>query len=170
MENADHGTQAPEGVSGTSESNPGRPLIEFDLTQLENLGAISAVQSEVAAWYRVSLSTIEKRMADEETLYTHQGAQCTFRQVYEMGIGRGKMSLRRAQMDLALGGNATMQIWLGKQLLAQRDNLELTGANSGPIQHSDTSARQALLDRVHLLAPDPNPQAGTRRSDGGSST
>lgn len=33
-----------------------------------------------------------------------------------------KHSLRRAQIKLALGGNATMCIWLGKNLLDQSDN------------------------------------------------
>jgi hypothetical protein len=32
-----------------------------------------------------------------------------------------KMSLRRAQLQLALNGNPTMLIWLGKQLLGQQD-------------------------------------------------
>ena len=32
-----------------------------------------------------------------------------------------KVKLRRAQMKLALSGNATMQIWLGKQILNQSD-------------------------------------------------
>ena len=94
---------------------------------------MSATQPELAAWFRVSLSTVEKRLADTETRYRHNGADFTFREIYEIGIGRGKMSLRRAQMDTALGGNATMQIWLGKQLLGQRDNIELTGNASGPL-------------------------------------
>jgi hypothetical protein len=33
-----------------------------------------------------------------------------------------KMTLRRAQIKLALSGNATMLIWLGKQLLSQEEN------------------------------------------------
>jgi hypothetical protein len=125
MEDTSNVPQEPDRVGGPGVADiGGRPRIEFDLTQLENLGAISATQPEVAAWFRVSLSIIEKRLADEETRYAHNGHVLTFREVYEMGIGRGKMSLRRAQMDLALGGNATMQIWLGKQLLGQRDHMD----------------------------------------------
>jgi hypothetical protein len=33
-----------------------------------------------------------------------------------------KQSLRRAQIKLALSGNAVMLIWLGKNLLGQSDN------------------------------------------------
>jgi hypothetical protein len=35
------------------------------------------------------------------------------------------MRLRKAQLDAALGGNVTMQIWLGKQMLGQKDSAEL---------------------------------------------
>ncbi len=41
------------------------------------------------------------------------------------------MTLRRMQMKLASEGNAAMQIWLGKQLLGQRDVQSLE-ANGGP--------------------------------------
>jgi len=46
------------------------------------------------------------------------------------GLENGKSSLRRIQWKSALGGNTTMQIWLGKQYLQQRDmhSAELTGA------------------------------------------
>jgi hypothetical protein len=40
----------------------------------------------------------------------------------ESGKGDCQLSLRRAQLETALGGNATMQIWLGKQLLGQKDS------------------------------------------------
>lgn len=42
----------------------------------------------------------------------------------------GKMSLRRMQWKSAENGNVTMQIWLGKQWLGQRDvveNIDTTG-------------------------------------------
>ena len=41
----------------------------------------------------------------------------------------GKISLRRAQFEKALGGNVAMQIWLGKQHLDQRDKIEQTSYN-----------------------------------------
>lgn len=37
----------------------------------------------------------------------------------------GKMSLRRAQWKSAENGNVTMQIWLGKQWLGQKEQQEL---------------------------------------------
>lgn len=38
------------------------------------------------------------------------------------GKGKMKTRLRKAQFDTALSGNATMQIWLGKQMLNQTEN------------------------------------------------
>ena len=38
------------------------------------------------------------------------------------GKAEAKHSLRRAQWKLALSGNATMQIWLGKNILGQTDS------------------------------------------------
>lgn len=38
---------------------------------------------------------------------------------------RGKMSLRRMQWKAAEDGNITMMIWLGKQWLGQKENLDM---------------------------------------------
>ena len=37
---------------------------------------------------------------------------------------RGLLSLRRAQIRAALDGNPTMLIWLGKQMLGQKEPIE----------------------------------------------
>ena len=42
---------------------------------------------------------------------------------------KGKISLRRYQWELAKK-NATMAIWLGKQFLGQRDNVDITVADA----------------------------------------
>src|SRR4029077_8509888 len=50
----------------------------------------------------------------------------------------GQISVRRAQMKLLEAGNATMGVWLGKQLLGKRDvtPIELTGANGSGLKFS----------------------------------
>lgn len=48
----------------------------------------------------------------------------TFSTFYLKYSAGGKMSLRRAQFNKALSGNATMQIWLGKQWLDQYDKTD----------------------------------------------
>lgn len=44
--------------------------------------------------------------------------------VLKKGRADGRSSLRRMQFQTAEKGNPTMQIWLGKQLLGQRDKIE----------------------------------------------
>ena len=59
------------------------------------------------------------------------------RESFEDGAAQGRMSLRRAQLNIALKGNPTMLIWAGKQLLGQSDKQQLqhTGANGGPMEY-----------------------------------
>jgi hypothetical protein len=49
----------------------------------------------------------------------------------ERGKARGRLSLRRAQLKMVEDGNATMGIWLGKNVLGQRDEITFgAGANA----------------------------------------
>ena len=45
----------------------------------------------------------------------------TFEEAFEKFSTNGKISLRRKQMELALAGDKSMLIWLGKQQLGQTD-------------------------------------------------
>jgi hypothetical protein len=103
----------------------GRPEKSIDLQALEKLCALQCTQADIAGWFDVSLSTIERRQRDPE-----------FAAVMERGYARGRVSLRRKQMQLAEQGNATMLVWLGKQILGQRDHVDQTiGApDGGPMQ------------------------------------
>jgi hypothetical protein len=94
----------------------GRPTKEFDLAEVEKLGMLGATAAEMAAWFSISLRTIERRMG------TKEGA---FRAAYDRGFGRLKISLRRQQIESAKAGNTAMLIWLGKQLLEQADKREI---------------------------------------------
>ena len=40
------------------------------------------------------------------------------------GFESGKASLRRKQYEVAMGGNCTMLVWLGKQYLGQTDKID----------------------------------------------
>ena len=93
----------------------GRPKIEFDLEEVEKLGRLQCTYSEVAAFFNCSTETVERRMKDTPA----------FSAAFIKGLEGGRISLRRAQWQSALGGNITMQIWLGKQYLGQRDKSDL---------------------------------------------
>jgi len=98
---------------------PDRPLVE-----LEKLCSLQCSNEELAAFFNVSIRTIENRRK-----------QPKFAEAMARGKSKGKISARRSQMRLLEGGNATMGIWLGKQLLGQRDvqNVEASGPGGSPI-------------------------------------
>ena len=94
----------------------GRPRIEFDDTHWANFKKLCTMQAtlvEIAAFFEVSEDTIERRVKETYGV--------TFAEHYKSMSGSGKISLRRKQMDVALSGNVSMLIWLGKQYLGQTD-------------------------------------------------
>lgn len=105
----------------------GRTATKVDLDELHKLGVIHATIKEVAGWFGLSDVSIDTRLADAQT-YEFEGQQKTFREIFEEGKAKGKCSLRRKQVELAQAGNPTMLIWLGKQLLGQKDQSEIGAA------------------------------------------
>ncbi len=97
----------------------GRPLALVDESQVITLAKINCTYEEIAAVVGCSTDTLKRRFAD----------------LIEKGREEGKASLRRIQFATALKGNATMQIWLGKQYLGQKDRQtqELSGLDGAPI-------------------------------------
>jgi hypothetical protein len=88
-----------------------RPFKEVDAALVLELASIHCTVEEIARVCKCSKDTLERRFMDE----------------IEDGRANGRESLRRLQWTSARGGNVTMQIWLGKQLLGQRDfKLELS--------------------------------------------
>ena len=96
-------------------AGPGRPQAEIDLAKLEALGEIQCTLDEASAVLGVGHATLERRLASDPAV---AGA-------YERGKAKGRASLRRLQYQGAVAGNPTMLIWLGKQLLGQRDTLDV---------------------------------------------
>lgn len=92
---------------------PGRPRIEIDWTAFEKLCAIHCTLIEIAEWFDCSEDTIERHVKKK---YKEN-----FADVFKKKSGRGKISLRRKQFELANAGDRTMLIWLGKQCLGQAD-------------------------------------------------
>ena len=107
----------------------GRPRIEIDMTLLANLVRILCTKAECSGVLGVSESTIGRRLQEE----TGEG----FDRFYKKHSAEGRVSLRRAQFDLAIGDpdngippHPTMLIWLGKQWLGQRDTQALNLADA----------------------------------------
>lgn len=87
-----------------------RPKFKIDYDMVEKLAGIQCTQQEIASFLGCSVDTLQR---DE-----------TFCGIYKKGQENGKMSLRRIQYKLA-EKNPTMAIWLGKQYLKQKDNVEI---------------------------------------------
>jgi len=103
-------------MAKTKTGKAGRPRIEFDLEAVEGLGRIGATINDMVHVLPAAKRTIAERMADTEG---------DFRIAYERGRSLLNSSLRRKQIQVAMSGNTTMLIWLGKQLLNQSDRQEV---------------------------------------------
>ena len=87
---------------------------------VERLAQMGCKDSEIAEWFGV----------DENTL----------RYNFSVELLKGKLalnqSLRQAQIRLAISGNATMLIWLGKNILGQSDN-PMDSESNAPLPWTD---------------------------------
>lgn len=82
-----------------------RPKADVDGEQVFKLAKLGCKTEEIADWFGVSTDTIQRRFAAE------------------LAKGRAdvKLSVRRWQLQYAEAGNAALLIWLGKQMLGQKD-------------------------------------------------
>lgn len=104
----------------------GRPKIEIDYGAVEKLANIQCTQDEIASFLGISVRTLQR---DEE-----------FMRLFKKGQENGKMSLRRIQFRLA-EKNTSMAIFLGKQYLGQRDNVEVSNTD-------DMNKVKELLEKI----------------------
>ena len=121
----------------------------IDYNLVTRLAARGYVTTEIAMYANISESTLFRRCSD----------------ALDRGYTLRNASLRKKQFDLAMNGNATMLVWLGKNLLGQTDRHELTGPAGGPIQVenvdltklSDEELKQLenLIEKAHNEAPEP---------------
>ena len=86
----------------------GRPKKKINAKVVETLASIQCTNEEIAQVCECSSDTLTRRFAES----------------IKKGKNVGKSSLRRLQWEKAKAGNTTMQIWLGKQVLGQRDRIE----------------------------------------------
>jgi transcriptional regulator len=70
------------------------------------LAALGCSDREIATWFDMAYETLRYNFSD----------------IIANAREDLKQSLRHAQIKLALSGNATMLIWLGKQILNQQEN------------------------------------------------
>lgn len=124
----------PKGASTTI----GRPLLDIDPTEVKKLAAIGCKTSEIADWFGCSTDTIENRFSAELL----------------KGRANVRLSLRRFQLQAAEQLNPTLLIWLGKQMLGQTDQHDISlSVRERPLKDL-TDEELADLRAKTLSAPD----------------
>jgi hypothetical protein len=104
----------------------GRPKKNIDPLQVEKLAAINCSYAEMAAVLNCSVDLLQRR----------------FPQVIEKGRETGKMSLKRKQYEVAMSGNVTMLIWLGKIILGQREEQPSVTITAHPSPKTETALNE----------------------------
>ena len=110
----------------------GRPKKEISKEQFEKLCGLQCTLDEIAGFFNCSPDTIERFCKSQ---YTR-----TFADIYKEYAAQGKISLRRYQFKLA-EKSAVMAIFLGKNMLGQKDRIEYDNG------FNDDNAKQDALSQ-----------------------
>ena len=131
----------------------GRPKKAIDPEQVRSLARLGCTWDEIASVLAIARGTFSARMKEKK-----------YRDAYDRGIAEGNTSLRRAQYDSAVGGNATMMIWVGKNRLGQTDRVETKNETT---VHDDSNAIEKLTGAVDRLASRSGSGDGSAGSESG---
>lgn len=92
----------------------GRPKKEIDKTEFEKLCALQCTYTEICSWFDITDKTLNSWCKKEYGM--------SFSEIFAIKREKGKVSLRRSQFRLA-EKNAAMAIFLGKNILNQKDSV-----------------------------------------------
>ncbi|MDD5391106.1 MAG: hypothetical protein PHD37_17345 [Gallionellaceae bacterium] len=126
----------------TAGKKTGRKKIDIDIRTLDKLCEMQCTIIEIAGFFNVSVDTIERRVKEASGI--------RFADYFEEKRGAGRASLRRRQFQLAMKGNGTMLVWLGKQYLGQTDKQEVKQEGSLNVYTMTSDERKARI--AQLLA------------------
>ena len=119
----------------------GRPKTEINLEELQKLCTLNCTMPEIASFFNMPLRTLEDRFKNDTDVRT----------AIENGRNKGKLSVRRKQLQIMdETNNATMAIWLGKQLLGQRDKHDIVTEDKA------TGKLSEALDIIQEMARNKN--------------
>lgn len=136
--------------------------IDLNWDVIDALCGVRCTMAEIAAQVGCSASTIQKRIREKHDM--------TFGEYWTAKSSTGMIALRRKQFQIAMNGNVAMLIWLGKQILGQKEQskieAELTGADGGPLGLEITGVRERITSRINLIAARIGEGAETPPPDG----
>lgn len=130
----------------TGPKGPSKPMTDKEFRQLVELIKIQCTRDEICEVLGMSDTTLTRRIAERKI----EGVT-NFEALYKKHQGEGKASLRREQWKAAQSGNPTMLVWLGKQVLGQKDRQEVDnkstdGSMSMANLFDSINARRAKTD------------------------
>ena len=93
----------------------GRPKLDIDPEQVTRLARLHCTMQEMASFFGCHIDTLRDNFSNE----------------IDKGRSEGNISLRRKQWQMAVEkGNVVMLIWLGKQMLGQRNEIIESDGNT----------------------------------------
>jgi hypothetical protein len=93
----------------------GRPKLDIDPEQVTRLARLHCTMNEMASFFGCHIDTLRDNFSKE----------------IDKGRSEGNISLRRKQWQMAVEkGNVVMLIWLGKQMLGQRNEIIESDSNA----------------------------------------
>jgi hypothetical protein len=124
----------------------GRPHVDIDWAAFNTLCAVACTREEIAAYFKCSIPTIERAVLREHGM--------RYGEYYAQHASHMTAALRRKQIQLALNGNVTMLIWLGKQYLGQSEQqkTEVSGPGGSPIEVNVANVRERVTGRILSIA------------------
>jgi hypothetical protein len=135
------------GKPGPDPGTGGAPRRPIDHDLCRRLASIGCTTAEIAVACDVNYDTLYHRMDLEPEL----------RVAIDAGREVGRTTLRRLQWQRATAGSDTMLIWLGKQMLGQRDKIDTEATVSGnpdaPITVKYEWADALPLDHTAPVSP-----------------
>jgi hypothetical protein len=116
----------------TEKKKRGRPRKQIDPDQVEKLAGIQCSYEEMAAVLDCSVKTLQRNYV----------------QAIEKGRENGRASLKRKQFEMAMKGDRTMLVWLGKQYLSQTDKRDIQHDIKGGVMVVDEQKETKKWERL----------------------
>ena len=113
----------------------GRPPVEVNEKVVEGLAAVGCSAEEIASYVGCNRSVIFDRFSD----------------CLKKGHFQQKVSLRRKQYELAMAGDKTMLVWLGKQYLDQCEPMRVGTLDDTTPRVAGKTAAEFEGETVKLL-------------------
>lgn len=107
---------------------PAHDITEETTRLVEGMATVGGTNTEIAAFMDCNETQIRRN----------------YKKVLAKARASMKTRLRQAQYKVALGGNPTMLIWLGKQMLEQKDRQEIT--------HKDLDTNEYTVAQLEHIA------------------